>query len=88
MKPSSLQHAAEDASRALVYLEAARRVLGPTGDFVHDLPMLAPTSFLVAHAIELSLSAYLRASGKKGGMGNHDLKAGSRLRKRLAFRRP
>lgn len=64
----------EDAYQALVYLEAVRRIIGPTGGFMHDYPMLNPTSFLVAHAIELSLSSYLRALGKKGGLGNHDLK--------------
>ncbi len=71
-----IQHAVEDATQALVYLEAARRVLGPDpGDSFMDFPMLNPASFLIAHAVELGLGAFLRAEGRKGGLGNHDLRA-------------
>ncbi|MBB5576402.1 hypothetical protein GGD50_005045 [Rhizobium paranaense] len=68
----------DDAYQALIYLEAVRRVLGPRAngpysDFVYDYPMLHPSSFLLAHAIELSLTSYLRASGEKRGQSGHDL---------------
>jgi len=66
--------ALEDAHQALVYLEAARRVLGHQYErFNGDLEMMAPAGFLIAHAVEIGLSAYLRFTGKKGGLSNHDL---------------
>lgn len=75
---TSLHYAMDDAYQALMYLEAARRVLGPKalgpyGDFSHDYPMLHPSSFLLAHAIELSLTSFLRANGEKRGLHGHDL---------------
>lgn len=74
IRAPSIPHAADDASRALDFVEAARRVLGPPqADAFSDFPMLYPTGHLIAHAIELGLGAYLRAEKKKGGLGNHDL---------------
>jgi len=75
---------AEDAMQALIYLDAAERVLGPdrsSGDhgllFTHDLPMIGPSGLLVAHAVEIALNAYLSAFGVKTGKWatNHDLEA-------------
>lgn len=64
-----------DARLALVYLEAARRALGPKRPAaMPDLEMMSPVSFLIAHAVELALGALLRASGSRGEReSNHDL---------------
>ena len=66
--------ALDDALQALVFLEAADRVIGPEIiGFAGDLQMMAPASFLISHAAEISLGAFLRFSGKKGGLSSHDL---------------
>ena len=66
--------AREDAHQALVLLDAAERIIGPDiCDIGGDLEMMPPASFLIAHAVEISLSAFLRFEGHKGGQGNHDL---------------
>lgn len=66
--------ALENAQQALVYLCAAERVIGEEIEgFSGDLQMMPPAGFLVAHAVELSLIAFLRFSGTKGGLSNHDL---------------
>jgi hypothetical protein len=68
------QLAMEDALQALTYLFAAERVLGNEYEhFSSDLSFLSPASFLVAHAVELGLNAFLSFNGTKGGKGNHDL---------------
>jgi HEPN domain-containing protein len=66
--------ALDDAQLALVFLEAADRVIGPViASFEDDLEMMPPASFLIAHAVEISLNAFLRFKGKKGGLSRHDL---------------
>lgn len=68
--------ALEDALQALVYLQAAERVIGEEiPGFSGDLQMMPPASFLISHAAEISLSAFLRFSGKKSGLSNHDLES-------------
>lgn len=37
--------------------------------------MMPPANFLIAHAAELALGAFLRFTGNRGGLSNHDLKA-------------
>lgn len=73
--------AVDDATQARVYLDFAARGLGPdyshseTARFVGDLEMLHPASYLVAHAVELALNAFLQIEGIRGGRSNHDLES-------------
>ncbi|WP_156922486.1 hypothetical protein [Azorhizobium doebereinerae] len=73
--------ATEDAHQALVFIDCAARLLGediPAGGpirFFMDIEILAPTGFLVGHAIEISLGAYLRISGARGSLSNHNLES-------------
>lgn len=60
-------------------------MIGPQGNFFTDIGVLHPASFLVTHAIELSLTAYLRFSGVKGGQSNHDLKGRLSAAEALGF---
>lgn len=65
----------QDAHLALLYPEAARRVLGrKIPGAIPELELMSsPVSFLIAHAVELGLGAMLRSSGSRGGLSNHDL---------------
>lgn len=73
--------ATEDAHQALVFIDCAARLLGDDvpaggmGRFFMDIELLAPTGFLVGHAVEISLGAYLRISGSRGGLSNHNLES-------------
>lgn len=68
-----------DARLALVYLRAARRVLGPKGRGAFpDMDIMSgPASFLIAHAVELALGAFLQCSRSRGTKKkeNHNLQA-------------
>jgi hypothetical protein len=55
---------------ALNFVEAARRLLAPNRFDVH---MFLPCGFMVSHAAELALIAYVRIEGVKGGQDGHDL---------------
>lgn len=80
----------KDARLALLYLEAARRVLGPKhpGAMPEVEMMSGPVSFLIAHAVELGLGALLRSSRSRSRKPNHDLEDRMSRVEKLGFTVP
>ncbi len=87
MPTSSDPSGKQDARLALLYLEAARRVIGPKRPgAMPDIEMMSsPVSFLIAHAVELALGAKLRSAGSRGGQGHHDLTGRLASMQKLGF---